>query len=342
MLTTLLFSSPQLTLGCPTPFKTGLRAYRLFLTSNSGCGVDLSRYTTANHDQSLMSGNTMPPSPTASTEDPQPLTWLLQSFAFGKEQKITGPTSLFLDRANAEFGFIRYSAYNVAAILRFPDTDEHMYFQAQGVRAAAWGEKCKKVCVLFQHLQLDLEFASPDLARSFLDMLGDIMMAAGNQFYTYEVPPKVAFMKADFDMEQQGFTSRATQPWIAVQNESSEWPRLRKTGEWSDFTIFVGDSQFLVHRVKICKESNYFKVVCSGGFRETAQQSVVLPESARIVSTLLDEMYGVYNPTTGSIFTNFAPRKEIEKEHMLNQLFDLFVAADKVCYAIFFLFWPQY
>jgi hypothetical protein len=217
-----------------------------------------------------------------------------------------------------------------------------MYFQAEGVPAAAWREKCKKVCDLFQHLQLDLEFASPDLDRSFLDMLGDIMLAAGNQFYTYEVPPKVAFMKADFDMEQQGFISRATQPWIAVQNESSEWPRLRKTGEWSDFTIFAGGSQFPVHRVNICKESNYFKVVCSGRFRETAQQSVILPESARIVSTLLDEMYGVYNPTTGSILTNFAPCKEIEEEHMLNQLLDLFIAADKVCHAIFFLFWPRY
>jgi histone acetyltransferase HTATIP len=342
MLTTLLSSSPQLTCGSVIPLKTGLKAYHLFLTSNSGCEVDLLQYTTANRDRSLMSGNTMPPSPKALTEDPQPLTWLLQSFAFGKDQKTTGPTNLFLDRANAEFGFIRYSAHNVAAILRFPDTDEPMYFQAEDVRAAAWREKCKKVCVLFQHLQLDLEFASPDLARSFLDMLGDIMMAAGIQFYAYEVPPKVAFMKADFDMEQQGFTSRATQPWIAVQNESSEWPRLRKTGEWSDFTIFAGGSQFPVHRVKICKESNYFKVVCSGGFRETAQQSVVLPEPARIVSTLLDEMYGVYNPTTGSIFTSFAPRKEIEKEHMLNQLLDLFVAADKVCHAIFFLFWPHY
>jgi histone acetyltransferase HTATIP len=284
----------------------------------------------------------MPPSPRTSTEDPQPLTWLLQSFVFGKGQKITGATSLFLDRANAEFGFIRYSAHHVAAILRFPDTDEPMYFQAEEARAAAWREKCKKVCVLFQHGQLDLEFASPDLARSFLDMLGDIMMAAGNQFYTYGVPPKVAFMKADFDMEQQGFTSRATQPWIAVQNELSEWPRLRKTGEWSDFTIFAGGSQFLVHRVKICKESNYFKAVCSGGFRETAQQSIVLPESARIIATLLDEMYGVYNPTTGSIFTNFVPRKEIEKEHILNELLDLSIAADKVCHFIFVLFWPRH
>jgi hypothetical protein len=138
MLTTLLSSSPQLTWGSVTPLKTTLIAYHLFLTSNLSSELDLSRYTTANRDRSLMSGNTMPPSPKTSTEDPQPLTWLLQSFAFGKDQKITGPTSLFLDRANAEFGFIRYSAHNVAAVLRFSDTDEPMYFQAEeDVRAAA-------------------------------------------------------------------------------------------------------------------------------------------------------------------------------------------------------------
>ena len=90
------------------------------------------------------------------------------------------------------------------------------------------------------------------------------------------------------------------------------------------------------------KELNYFKAVCSGGFRETAQQSVVLPESAQVISSLLDEMYGVYNPTTGSIFTNFIPRKAIEKEHIFNRLIDLFIAADKVCHAIFFLFWPRH
>jgi hypothetical protein len=173
-------------------------------------------------------------------------------------------------------------------------------------------------------------------------MLGDIMMAAGNQLYIYEVPPKVAFMKADFGMKQQGFTGRAAQPWMAVLKESSEWPRLRKSGAWSDFTIFAGGSQFPVHRVKICKESNYFKAVCSGGFRETAQQSVILPEPARTISTLFDEMYGVYNSTTGSIFTNFVPRKEIKKERILNELLDLFIAADKVCHSIFILFWPRH
>jgi len=141
---------------------------------------------------------------------------------------------------------------------------------------------------------------------------------------------KVAFVKPDFDMEQQGFTSRAPQPWMAVPADSSEWLRLRKTGEWSDFTVVAGGSDFRVHCVKLCKESYYFKAVCSGGFAETAKQSIELPESAQVISILLDEMYGVYNTTTGSIFTNFALRMEIEKELMMNQLLDLFIAADKV------------
>lgn len=77
---------------------------------------------------------------------------------------------------------------------------------------------------------------------------------------------KVAFVKSDFDVEQQGFTSRAAQPWMKVPGDGSEWPSLRKTSEWSDFTVVAGGSQFAVHRVKVCKESYYFKAVCSGDF----------------------------------------------------------------------------
>ncbi|KAI4640864.1 uncharacterized protein J4E79_011794 [Alternaria viburni] len=272
----------------------------------------------------------MPPFPKPAAEDSKSVFWMLRSFTIGKEQKTTGHTTLFLDRANAEFGFVAYTSASIAFVLRFPETNEPIYFQAKTARAAAWRDKSKKVSILFQHLQVDLEFASTDRARGFLDVLEDIATAAGNHFfYSYEVPQKVAFVKPDFDMEQQGFTSRAPQPWIAVPADSSEWPRLRKTGEWSDFTIYAGGSQFRVHRVKLCKESYYFRAVCSGGFSETAKQSIELPESAQVVSTLLDEMYGVYNPTTGSIFTNFALRMEIEKELMMNQLLDLFIAADK-------------
>ncbi|KAI4906363.1 hypothetical protein J4E90_010582 [Alternaria incomplexa] len=255
----------------------------------------------------------MPPFPKPPTSDSASATWLLQSFATGKGAKITGPATLFLDRANAELGFIRYFTPNIAS-----------------VAWAAWRDKSKKVSVLLWGVQLDLEFVSPDRARSFLDVLEDIATAAGNHFfYSYEVPQKVAFVKPDFDMEQQGFTSRVAQPWMTAPADASEWPHLRKTCEWSDFTVIAGGSEFRVHRVKLCKESHYFKAVCSGGFAETAKQSIELPESAQVISTLLDEMYGVYNSITGSIFTNFALRMEIEKEHIMNQLLDLSIAADK-------------
>lgn len=57
---------------------------------------------------------------------------------------------------------------------------------------------------------------------------------------------------------------------------------------------------------------------------------VKLPESERIIEILLDEMYDSYNTTTGSPFTGFALRSEMEKGRLLNDLLDLFIAADKV------------
>jgi len=136
----------------------------------------------------------MPPFPKPPAEDSKSVVWLLQSFTIGKEQKTTGPTFLFLDRANAEFGFVSSNSSSIATVLRFPETTEPIYFQAKTARAAAWRDKIKKVSILFQRLQVDLEFASPDRARSFLDVLEDIATAAGNHFfYSYEVPQYVSF-----------------------------------------------------------------------------------------------------------------------------------------------------
>ena len=131
----------------------------------------------------------MPPFPKPPTSDSASATWLLQSFATGKGAKITGPATLFLDRANAELGFIRYFTPNIASVAWGPEPDEPLYFQAKTARAAAWRDKSKKVSVLLWGVQLDLGFVSPDRARSFLDVLEDIATAAGNHFfYSYEVP----------------------------------------------------------------------------------------------------------------------------------------------------------
>jgi hypothetical protein len=64
--------------------------------------------------------------------------------------------------------------------------------------------------------------------------------------------------------------------------------------------------------------------------QETEKKSVSLPESEETISTMLKELYNVYNPTTGSIFTNFALRQEMEKEFVMNSLLALFIACDKV------------
>jgi histone acetyltransferase HTATIP len=64
--------------------------------------------------------------------------------------------------------------------------------------------------------------------------------------------------------------------------------------------------------------------------KETEQKSISLPESEETVSTMLKELYGVYNPTTGSIFTNFALRRDMEKESVMKNLLALFIACDKV------------
>lgn len=64
--------------------------------------------------------------------------------------------------------------------------------------------------------------------------------------------------------------------------------------------------------------------------QESVRQSVQLPESAATVNNLLDETYTSYSLATASLFTNFATRAELEKEHVLSQLLALFIAADKV------------
>jgi histone acetyltransferase HTATIP len=76
--------------------------------------------------------------------------------------------------------------------------------------------------------------------------------------------------------------------------------------------------------VRRCLES------CSDRQQETEQKSIALPESAKTISLLLQELYGVYNPATGSIFTSFAMQRELEKEAVMNNLLALFIAADKV------------
>jgi histone acetyltransferase HTATIP len=94
--------------------------------------------------------------------------------------------------------------------------------------------------------------------------------------------------------------------------------------------------------------SHYFKTVCDGPFavsfpsftglthqadkyQETEQKSISLPEKEAVISTMLQEVYGVYNPTTGSLFANFALRNDMEKIRVMGDLLQLSKACEKVC-----------
>lgn len=69
---------------------------------------------------------------------------------------------------------------------------------------------------------------------------------------------------------------------------------------------------------------------CSNALEESNERTIRLPESETIIAAMLDEIYGTYNSTTGSLFTGFVLRSEIEKERVLNDLLNLFIASDKV------------
>jgi hypothetical protein len=116
------------------------------------------------------------------------ITWTLQSFIVDRAIKSTGQSRLYLDRANSEFGIVSHASPAIISMAQYPD-DDPIYFQAKSARAAAWRTRCKKIALLFQHLQIDLEFTSVEDAHAFLHVIEDIAMTAGNNFfYSYEVP----------------------------------------------------------------------------------------------------------------------------------------------------------
>jgi hypothetical protein len=116
------------------------------------------------------------------------IAWTLQSFIVDRAIKSTGQSRLYLDRANSEFGIVSHASLAIVSMAQYPD-DDPIYFQAKSARAAAWRTRCKKIALLFQHLQIDLEFTSAEDAHAFLHVIEDIAMAAGNHFfYSYEVP----------------------------------------------------------------------------------------------------------------------------------------------------------
>jgi hypothetical protein len=129
----------------------------------------------------------MNPTHTSDADALHSITWALQSFTVNHTYKSTGPSRLYLDRADGAFGIVSPSSSSITTLAQYPD-DEPICFEGKIARAASWRGKCKKIPLLFHHLQLDLEFASVDEAHAFLRVVEDIAMSAGNHFfYSYEV-----------------------------------------------------------------------------------------------------------------------------------------------------------
>jgi histone acetyltransferase HTATIP len=122
------------------------------------------------------------------SEEYDAITWELQSFTINHELKSTGLPELYLDRANGEFGIVSASSSAMTTLAQYPD-GEPVYFQGKTARAASWRAKCRKISLLFDHCQIDFEFTHVEAAHSFLRVVENIAMAAGNHFfYSYEVP----------------------------------------------------------------------------------------------------------------------------------------------------------
>lgn len=141
-------------------------------------------------------------------------------------------------------------------------------------------------------------------------------------------------MRMDFDMLKEGFeTVGFRQEWDVATNTTASTihKQLWESKDWTDFVIMARAEKFDVHRAVICSQSAVFKAACRPGeFVEAADGVMRLTdEDGTTIETLLRELYGVANDKTGSVFTQFATKYEIEKEFITKTLVRLVVAADK-------------
>lgn len=130
------------------------------------------------------------------------VTWPLKSFAISDDFKSPGSAQLLLDRANSEFGLIYQTEPGVAVMAQFPDTDEPVFFQVSKARAVCtrFNKSCKKVCVLMQHLQIDLNFTTGVDADDFLHTLSRLATKVGNlHFEVHEAASYVLHLLSHFN-----------------------------------------------------------------------------------------------------------------------------------------------
>lgn len=177
-------------------------------------------------------------------EDHETVSWSLKEVSIGKEFKWSkaeegdGRTELFIDRATYDFGIVCFDKHSIAAVKRFPDTGEPVYFEARTTRAACKHYNCGKVTILFEHLQLNLKFESTGASSSddhisatthaheFVNALEVLTGAAQNKtFRIHTVIAKGFDKNDDFDMVTRGYTERFVETWMDQSTESSHWPK---------------------------------------------------------------------------------------------------------------------
>jgi hypothetical protein len=114
-------------------------------------------------------------------EDHAPITWPIQSFTVDHDFKSPSYAYMLLDRANSGFGLFYHIAPGTGVMAQTPE-NEPIYFQVSSTRAACSrpGQTCKKVCILLQAVQIDLEFTTADHASDFLHSLGRLASKVGN------------------------------------------------------------------------------------------------------------------------------------------------------------------
>jgi hypothetical protein len=178
-------------------------------------------------------------------EDHETVSWSLKEFSICKDFKWSKPkeenerTELFVDRATYEFGIVCYDLHSIAAVQRFPDTEEAVCFEARSARAACKHDNCGKVTVLFEHdVQLNLKFESTGAsgnndyisettyAHGFVNALEVLTGAAQNKtFRIHTVIAKGFDKNDDFDMVARGCTERVVESWMSQSTSSSPWSK---------------------------------------------------------------------------------------------------------------------
>ena len=168
---------------------------------------------------------------TSDGEEHESVSWYPEELVLGKDLTVKDHTTIFVDRATHEFGFVTYPGDDpdgVAVVEQFPDTGEPAFFTAKDALAACWHSKSRKVTLLLlQQTQVSLRFTASLEARAFLDAFEDAAATANNMsFTTYEHHSLNKFMEKSFDMVKEQIAGRIFQPWVNAHHEpSSEWPR---------------------------------------------------------------------------------------------------------------------